>query len=443
MAPLRGPTTHEACVRFLDLWWPCLDLNDLERRTFRRHLLAALLDGVYAGLLSITAYVLRKELQASALQIALLYSLQMSMFAFSSVGASFITRANHRHVMLVAGLLGRMSYLWIIVWHTPTSFIAIAAWVAVCHATYLPAQNMIFRTNYRRSTRGVCYARAQIVALASASSAAWLVGRFLQWNAELFPAAFAVAGLCGFGAYLTYRRMPNPALADEPRRTRRFPYADFLEILRTDRFFRRYELNFFIYGVAFMITEPLVPMLVNDVFRADWGTASRILGAIHPLVMIVFLPLYGRLLDRAGTVPVAAVAYVALAFWPFSLAVARSALGAYVAYAFFGLGMAGVDVAWMLGANAFAPRDRIQAYMAVHVTMVGVRAMIAPYLGLVLKEAVGFCAAFSCSTILLLTAAYLMLRLHRQCAGTLGGCREAEEDPRSGGSSGDEVAGGA
>jgi len=413
--------------QFLGLWWPRLDLNDVERQTFRRHVLAALLDGVYAGLVSITAYVLRKELHATALQIALLYSLQMSMFAFSSVGAAFITLGNHRRVMLLAGLLGRFSYLWVMLWHTPTSLIAIVAWVSLCHATYLPAQNMIFRTNYRRTTRGVCYARAQIVALAATSSAAWLVGRFLNWRADTFPAVFAVAGCCGLGAYLAYRSMPNPDSGSELRRARRLPFADFFEILRADRFFRRYELNFFLYGVAFMISEPLVPMLVNDVFRADWGQASRVFGVIHPLVMIVFLPLYGRMLDRTGAVPVAALAYIALAFWPLSLAVARSVGGAYVAYAFFGLGMAGVDVAWMLGANTFAPRERIQSYMGIHVTMVGLRAMIAPFLGLLLKEALGFTAAFSCSTLLLIAAAYLMVRLHRQCAQEKTGCREADE----------------
>jgi len=409
------------------LWWPRLELNDIERQTFRRHLLAALLDGVYAGLISITAYVLRKELHATALQIALLYSLQMSMYAFSSIGASIITTGNHRRVMLLAGLFGRFSYLWVMLWHTPSSFITIAALVGLCHATYLPAQNMIFRTNYRRITRGVCYARAQIVALLGTSSSAWLVGRFLNWKATAFPLAFAAAGLCGLGAYLAYRSMPNPDSGAELRRARRLPYAEFFEILRTDRFFRRYEINFFLYGIAFMITEPLVPMLVNDVFHADWSQASRVFGVIHPLVMIMFLPLYGRMLDRTGAVPLAALAYVALAFWPFSLAIARSVDGAYLAYAFFGLGMAGVDVAWMLGANTFAPRDRIQSYMGVHVTMVGLRAMIAPYLGLLLKETIGFTATFSFTTGLFVVAAWLMVRLHRRCAREKAGCKEVEE----------------
>lgn len=412
--------------RVFHLWWPHLELNAIERQTFRRHLLAALLDGAYAGLISITGYVLRKELHATALQIALLYSLQMSMFAFSSVGASFITAGNHRRVMLLAGVLGRFSYLWVMLWHTPSSLIAIVAWVSLCHATYLPAQNMIFRTNYRRASRGVCYARAQIVALTATSCAAWLVGRFLNWRADAFPAVFAVAALCGLGAYMAYLSMPNPDTGVQLRRARRLPYADFFGILRTDRFFRRYEINFFLYGVAFMISEPLVPMLVNDVFRADWGQASRVFGVIHPLVMVVFLPLYGRLLDRTGAVPVAALAYIALAFWPFSLAIAESVQGAYLAYSFFGLGMAGVDVAWMLGANTFAPRDRIQTYMAVHVTMVGLRAMIAPFLGLLLKEAAGFRTAFSVSSVLLVIAAYLMVRLHRQCARSHGGCTEDE-----------------
>ncbi len=407
----------EGVKRLWVRWGKCADLNEIERHTFRRHLLAAFLDGAYAGLVSLTAYVLRKELGATALQIALLYSLQMSMFAFSSVGASFITPSNHRRVMLLAGLLGRCSYLWVMVWHTPSSLIAIAAWVSLCHAVYLPAQNMIFRSNYRRSSRGVCYARAQIIALLTASLTAWLVGRFLMWRSNAFPFVFAAAALFGFGAYVTYQSMPNPGGAPPPRRSRRFPYADFVDILRRDSFFRQYEINFFIYGVGFMIAEPLVPMLVNDVFKADWGQASRIFGVIHPLVMVVFLPVYGRLLDRAGAAPVAALSYAVLALWPLQLALARSVRGACGAYVCFGMGMAGVDVAWMLGANTFAPPGHVQSYMAVHVTLVGVRAMVAPYLGLLLREVVGFRFALAACAVLLLAAASLMLRLHWRCVG--------------------------
>ncbi|MBN1426024.1 MFS transporter [Candidatus Fermentibacteria bacterium] len=414
--------------QLLRVWWPRLELNPLEQLTFRRHVLAALFDGAYAGLVAMTAYILRKQLDATDFQIALLFALQMSMFTFSSVGAAFITYANHRSFILAAGLFGRLLYVTVLFCHGPFFLIGIIAWVSLVHANYLPAQNMIFRANYRRETRGVCYARAQIVALLAMSVAAASVGRVLNWRAESFPLVFAAAGILGFCAYMTYRSMPHRSAEAVELPRRRVPFADFFQILRGDGFFRRYEAIFFLYGIAFMMAEPLVPMFVNDVLKADWAQASGVFGVIHPLIMLVCLPLYGRLLDRTSVVPVATLAFGVLALWPFSLALTTALPGAYAAYVCFGLGMAGVDVAWMLGANTFAPAGRIQRYMAIHVTLVGVRAMIAPFVGLAMKQQLGARPVFLTSGCLLLASAMLMFRLGRACAKGPSPCRESLGD---------------
>ena len=44
----------------------------------------------------------------------------------------------------------------------------------------------------------------------------------------------------------------------------------------------------------------------------------------------------------------------------------------------------GGTLAWQLGHNDFAPRERLSAYMAVHVTLTGVRGAFAPFLGMAL-----------------------------------------------------------
>ncbi len=333
------------------------------------------------------------------------------------MGASFQTSKNHRLFILVTGLAGRLTLLSVLLCQRPYFLIGLISWVSLTHAIYIPAVNMIYRSNYRKQNRGVCYARAQMVALVVSSATALSVGRVLNWRASASIWVFAAAGLFGCLAYMSYVSMPRRSV-DEPlaRRSRRFPYADLVQILRADKFFRRYEVNFFIYGVAFMITFSMVPLFVNDVLNADWTQASKVFGVIHPLVMLIFLPLYGRLLDKTSVVPVASIAFLCLAFWPLSLAVASSLKFAYVAYFFFGLGMAGVDVAWMLGANTFADPDRIQGYTAIHVTLVGFRALMAPFLGLWVTRHFGFTAAFGLSGGLLVFASLLMVLLGRQCA---------------------------
>jgi len=47
-----------------------------------------------------------------------------------------------------------------------------------------------------------------------------------------------------------------------------------------------------------------------------------------------------------------------------------------------GLSMAGANLGWNLGHNDFASLGRAQHYMGVHVTLTGVRGLIAPSLGM-------------------------------------------------------------
>jgi len=401
---------------FLNLWWPQLGLTELERRTFRRHLTAVLFEGAYQGSIVMAAYVLRKGLNASDFQVALLFSLQMAIFMFSSLVASYITRDNHRTFILLTGLFGRLSLVTVLFLPESYFIIGILTWVSLNHSIFIPSLNVMFRLNYRKETRGVCYARAQMAMLAISSTTAFLVGKVLNWRADLFPLVFAAAGIFGCATYLTYVTVPRPVHPlGKFIRPKRPPYHDFFSVLKNDRFFRWYEGNFFLYGIAFMITFAMVPIFVNDIIQADWSQASRMFGTIHPLVMILFLPIYGRLLDRTSVVPVASIAFFCLSFWPLILSMASTLNAAYAAYFFMGLGMAGVDVAWMLGAHTFADPDRIQVYSAIHVTLVGIRALFAPFLGLFIKRNFGFSAAFGIAAGLLILASVLMFVLGRRC----------------------------
>jgi len=46
----------------------------------------------------------------------------------------------------------------------------------------------------------------------------------------------------------------------------------------------------------------------------------------------------------------------------------------------FGLGIGGGNLAWTLWVTRIAPEERISEYMSVHVSMAGIRGMLAPFL---------------------------------------------------------------
>ena len=167
---------------FLGLWFHRLDLNDLERRTFFRHIFTASLYGICNGVMGFGAFLLRKHLQGSELQVVVYTSLIMAVFIFSTVGTTYLTWRNHRSLMALYAVFGPLSMALFLFHSGPYFLICIFAWVHLHHSLFLPAQNMIFRSNYRRKVRGVCYARAQAVRSLVGIGVALLSGWILDKN---------------------------------------------------------------------------------------------------------------------------------------------------------------------------------------------------------------------------------------------------------------------
>ena len=81
----------------------------------------------------------------------------------------------------------------------------------------------------------------------------------------------------------------------------------------------------------------------------------------------------------------------------------------------FGVAMTAVNIAWNLGPMQFAQSEQESAnYMAVHVTLTGLRGMLAPLLTLGTIRLLGLRGGFAVSSLLFLGASLLMLRLSRR-----------------------------
>ena len=161
----------------------------------------------------------------------------------------------------------------------------------------------------------------------------------------------------------------------------------FIQILRTDRKYARYQLHQFTSGVAAMMLEPALVYLVSKQLGASYIVSIGIIMIIPFAMNLITLPLWGRYLDRVHVAEFRArqnamwVLGVLIMFWgALTGSLAWIAAGRLVN----GIVNGGGSLAWQLGHNDFAPRDQLAAYMGIHVTLTGVRGAFAPFLGMAL-----------------------------------------------------------
>lgn len=168
-----------------------------------------------------------------------------------------------------------------------------------------------------------------------------------------------------------------------------FSLGNLRSILRADASYREYMLWMGIYGGgSLMLTSQLVVILTEQL-----AVASEVQIAMLTLVPLLVLPLcvpfWARMFDanhvvvyraRQGWVLVAAVAALAL-----PVLAGRPAL-LWPGAALLGVALAGANLGWSLGHHDFAAPGMAQQYMGVHVTLTGLRGMIAPPLGIAVYQ---------------------------------------------------------
>lgn len=222
------------------------------------------------------------------------------------------------------------------------------------------------------------------------------------WWLELWPEYYwglfwlAGAGLF-FGAW-AYSRIPTHQKNFYAQVSRIAPHTAFLKGIRrfwSDRRFFRYELAFFIVGVANQMGLYLVPNLLNQTVGTSRMQISLIAVVIPSVTIILTSPLWGRylasrtpmlargLFSLMQTVTFALYTYGGLTqqIWPFYI-------GSFV----HSCSVAGGSINWLTGSFYFATPDSSALYSGIHVFLTGIRGIVAPIIArlLFITGATGF-----------------------------------------------------
>jgi MFS transporter len=397
------------------------------RYTMRFHLPAEMLLGVYAGVFGLAEIVTRKTLHASDLVLSLQSSVPMMALVFAMVWREILDGVDGRKVLVLTGLLGKGLLIAVAAVTSPIALLMLCIFLFVVDSAFIPVRNAIFRANYVERVRGRMFGWATTaMCLAMIISNHIAAGLLDDWG-ESYRILLPVAGIFGLCAHLLYARIrvrgsrngasrgKAPAVRTPILKRAARPFLATVRLLKSDAEFRAYERNFFIYGLAFLMNLPLIVMLIVDELKLDYGSAALSRIIVPQIMMVVLSPFVGKLLDRSHPARLMAGGSVLLAIHAALLFVTYREETLYVSFALFGIAMTAIHLAWNLGPIHFAREERDSPdYMAVHVTLTGLRAIIGPALALGAKYFLGLRAGFAVSAGLYLLAAILMYRLSRR-----------------------------
>lgn len=416
------------------------NISAIEKKTFRLHLISQAFSGLSFGILMLMEVVLKKSLTASNFQVTVMIFLTSSAFLFSIYGPEIINRsANQPRTIIIMAVFSRFFLLIIPLIETPVFFIFCLAAMSYTDSLIKPAWNTVFKHNYTNENRSTLYSYVSSLNTVVTLIITTLVGYLLDFDYRFYKILYPVAGLFDILSYLNLAKIyswEKSGREFSDKGSFKFmswillkdililPVRNMFRIFKENKRFFRFEIFFFLYGIAFMSASPAVPVFLVEILKLDYAPISIAKGLVFYSSTILFTPLMGRFHGNGDPTKFCGYLFLSLIFYPLlmisikifgiDLKLISPEIMLYITYFFFGIFMSGVTMSWNLSSIYYAPAAEVANYQAVHITLTGVRGIFAPFIGYLILRFVSIEATFIVSSFFFLFAGIMMLRESRR-----------------------------
>ncbi len=265
-----------------------------------------------------------------------------------------------------------------------------------CWAGVVTIRATVWRANYPRYARANMAGKLATVQSLLLATAGFLLAEAMTWHEDAFRLIYPLAAVFGVAGAMVYGRMRVRGhrallLAERRGSTTRAMVSplQLWHVLANDRIYRQFMITMFIFGTGnMMITAPLVIML-RELFGFGYRGGMLISGIIPIVLTPLSIPFWSRLLDRVHVIKFRAIhswTFVAAALAMLLAAVTVQPMWLALSATLQGVAFGGGMLAWNLGHHDFAPAHKASQYMGVHVTLTGVRGILAPLIAVGVYE---------------------------------------------------------
>ncbi|HQI05076.1 MAG TPA: MFS transporter [bacterium] len=356
------------------------------------------LEGTVYGMLIMAEVIMRRELKASILLITMFTMLGSVTNLLSIYFSHILTKypGKIKTIITVAAMFTRLPMALFFFFNTAEALFVLSALYYLGDTFIKPVQNIYMKMNYARTELGKIYAYSISLNKVFFIAAVYSFGLWMDSNSSIYIAVFSICGLVSFLSFFMLGYVPVSEWMKEKVSERKVDLLIFptlIAVFKKNRRFLVYEAAFFIYGGGFMVVLAAVPILLVDHLNLSYSIISFGRGVVSAVVIILTIPVFGKLFDKKDPVHVGVLAFSILIAHPvlmitaYFLPVEFAKWSVYLSYVSFGAGMAAVTLCWNIGPMFFAKNNmEIPEMTSTHVTLTGIRGLIWPVLGYFLMK---------------------------------------------------------
>lgn len=389
-------------------------LDDPTRYNMRVEIASAMIYGVFMAALLFVPAVLTNAGGSPAL-ISLYISLSYLGHVFSSVGLIFLRWLPPKVFSVSSWAIGRLAFVVMAFATDTTLLLAFAAVLWLLEILPNPAYTRILQGIYPIEHRGKIMALVRF----GMALAILVFTPMMGWALDQFGyrVVFLLAGVAGVVAALLFIKIhvkPSEATTAPPRAP-----ADTLRRVMRNKRFSMLQLGLILFGLASLTATPLYPDVQINRLALSYTTLG-LLGLAQSLSWLIGYFLWGRVVDEYGGLVCTWLTFAVSAIAPLTYAVATEEWMLIPAFIGIGLVSAGADIGLTNSCLELSEPERTQEYAATQSTVIGLRGLVGPFIGVGLLAA-GFAqsSVFMLAGVMAALSAWVVVRAQRMPAARL------------------------
>jgi hypothetical protein len=413
------------------------ELNPKQRRTFLLHILYSIAEGILFGAFVLNEFIFIKSIKGNDYLMGVLFMFSMGVFTLLIFGNEVLRRnENKKRLLRTTALITRLPMLLFIFFpRTLQTYISHPIWyflfLLIMLVYYLstpvsiPTVNLLLRKSYGDVLFGKLFGYANTINKTFVLLTTFGFGFLLDTDYFAFKFVYPIIGIIGIAGMwslsaIEYTPEPKQIIKYGFRKSIINSIETMRNIVSTNRPFLNFEIGFFLYGIAFMITVAAITFYMEKQLHLSYSSIAgyKNLGA---LITIIFMPFFGRFIGKTDPRKFSRISYwlmivyigcIAITDWvPYHFIVGDYTIYISLVLAFVAQGLfaAGMGLLWYIGSAFFCRDSSLSAdYQSVHLSFVGIRALFAPVLGVFFYQNLGHIPTFIIAIVLILSAIVLM-----------------------------------
>jgi len=422
-----------------------LDLNRDEKRTFALHLSYSFIEGILVGALVLNEFIFLISMKGSNYQYGILFQFTTIVFLLSVFCNELLERTRNKKKMLrIVGAVTRFPLTLIIFFPASTSeissnqvyhyiFLAIFLLYYLATPVVYPTINLFLKNSYSHENFSKLYSYSSSVNKITTLVALFIFGLMLEKDHFIFIYVYPVFAVLGFISILLLSAIKYKVPDFKPVKSGFFESirnsaGKMIRIIKQNKPYRDFEIGFMFYGFSYMITYSVITLYFVKALDLNYFSISFYKNSFNILAILI-LPYCGKLLGNTDPRKYAIVTFGSLFLYLLFVTLTEFAPGMteiydiriyymlIIATVFYGIFTATMLLLWSIGSAYFCTNEQAGHYQSVHLSLVGLRGLFAPLIGIFFYEMAGFTWTFILGMILLLIAVMLMMisyKRHKQ-----------------------------